>query len=117
MRQCDAFTCGSFVLQHNSKPECYGLFTDAMIAVLRLVTVLPLTYQKDMQEDKVPVFEAADALGLCLAATTGLVRDMDPPPGRPRARARARFQPRHRSRRWARARPRAAVPPRAPYHR
>jgi len=39
---------------------------------------LPLAYQKDMQEDKVPVFEAADALELCLAATAGLVRDMRP---------------------------------------
>jgi len=39
---------------------------------------LPLAYQKDMQEDKVPVFEAADALELCLAATAGMVRDMRP---------------------------------------
>jgi argininosuccinate lyase len=31
-----------------------------------------------MQEDKVPVFEAADALELCLAAMTGLVRDIRP---------------------------------------
>jgi argininosuccinate lyase len=31
-----------------------------------------------MQEDKVPVFEAADALELCLAATAGMVRDMVP---------------------------------------
>src|SRR5205814_3094030 len=35
-------------------------------------------YQKDMQEDKAPVFEAADALELCLAATAGMVRDMRP---------------------------------------
>src|SRR5437763_8701237 len=31
-----------------------------------------------MQEDKMPVFEAADALELCLAATTGMVRDVTP---------------------------------------
>jgi argininosuccinate lyase len=31
-----------------------------------------------MQEDKVPVFEAADALELCLAATAGMVRDLGP---------------------------------------
>ena len=31
-----------------------------------------------MQEDKLPVFEAADALELCLAATAGMVRDMRP---------------------------------------
>jgi argininosuccinate lyase len=37
---------------------------------------LPLAYGKDMQEDKIPVFEAGDALELCLAATTGMVREM-----------------------------------------
>ena len=37
---------------------------------------LPLAYNKDMQEDKEPVFEAVDTLELCLAATAGMVRDM-----------------------------------------
>jgi argininosuccinate lyase len=37
---------------------------------------LPLTYGKDMQEDKEPTFDAADTLALCLAAMTGMVRDM-----------------------------------------
>jgi argininosuccinate lyase len=46
---------------------------------------LPLAYQKDMQEDKVPVFEAYDALELCLAAATGMMRDMRPDRDRLRA--------------------------------
>ncbi|NQU72614.1 MAG: argininosuccinate lyase, partial [Rhodospirillales bacterium] len=37
---------------------------------------LPLAYSKDMQEDKEPVFDAADTLGLCIAAATGMVRDL-----------------------------------------
>ena len=37
---------------------------------------LPLTYSKDMQEDKEQVFDAADALMLALAAMDGMVRDM-----------------------------------------
>jgi argininosuccinate lyase len=44
-----------------------------------------------MQEDKVPVFEAADALELCLAATTGMVRDMQPDRERLRAAANRGF--------------------------
>src|SRR5260370_41072379 len=40
-----------------------------------------------MQEDKLPVFEAADALELCLAATAGMVRDMQPDRERLRAAA------------------------------
>ena len=31
---------------------------------------LPLTYNKDMQEDKEPLFDACDTLELCLAAAT-----------------------------------------------
>jgi argininosuccinate lyase len=34
---------------------------------------LPLTYNKDMQEDKEHLFDAADTLGLCLAAAAGMV--------------------------------------------
>jgi argininosuccinate lyase len=37
---------------------------------------LPLTYSKDMQEDKEPSFEAADTLELALAAMTGMVLDL-----------------------------------------
>jgi argininosuccinate lyase len=37
---------------------------------------LPLTYSKDMQEDKEQVFDAADTLMLALAAMTGMVGDM-----------------------------------------
>ncbi|MFQ5775683.1 MAG: argininosuccinate lyase, partial [Kiloniellaceae bacterium] len=39
---------------------------------------LPLAYGKDMQEDKEPVFDAADTLALCVAASAGMVRDMAP---------------------------------------
>jgi len=39
---------------------------------------LPLAYSKDMQEDKEPVFDAADSLGVALSAMTGMIRDMEP---------------------------------------
>jgi argininosuccinate lyase len=34
---------------------------------------LPLTYNKDMQEDKEHLFDAVDTLELCLAAATGMI--------------------------------------------
>jgi len=37
---------------------------------------LPLTYSKDMQEDKEQVFDAADTMNLCIAAMTGMIRTM-----------------------------------------
>ena len=39
---------------------------------------LPLAYSKDMQEDKEVAFDALDSLGLAIAATTGMVDDMQP---------------------------------------
>jgi argininosuccinate lyase len=39
---------------------------------------LPLAYSKDMQEDKEVAFDALDSLGLAVAATAGMVDDMQP---------------------------------------
>ena len=38
---------------------------------------LPLAYSKDMQEDKEPVFDAAESLGVCIAAMTGMIGDIE----------------------------------------
>ena len=61
---------------------------------------LPLAYGKDLQEDKEPVFDAADSLALCLAAMTAMISGMTSigPPGR---RRRGRLHHRDRSRRLA----------------
>jgi argininosuccinate lyase len=52
---------------------------------------LPLTYSKDMQEDKVPTFEAFDALELSLAAMAGMIADIEPVPDRMAAAAGAGY--------------------------
>ena len=46
------------------------------MALLTVMKGLPLTYSKDMQEDKEQVFDAADTLMLSLAAMEGMVRDL-----------------------------------------
>ena len=48
---------------------------------------LPLAYQKDMQEDKEGAIDALSALTLCIAAMTGMVRDMKPDAARMKAAA------------------------------
>ena len=78
---------------------------------------LPLTYGKDMQEDKEPLFDAADSIELCVAAMTGMVRDLKANPERMRAVASADYSVGDRSRRLAGARSRAAVPPGPPRDR
>jgi argininosuccinate lyase len=81
----DAFTTGSSIMPQKRNPDAAelvraktGRLNGSLVALLTVMKGLPLAYGKDMQEDKVPVFEAVDALELCLAATAGMVRDMQP---------------------------------------
>ena len=85
IRLSDAFTTGSSIMPQKRNPDAAelvraktGRLDGALVGLLTVMKGLPLAYQKDMQEDKVPVFEAYDALELCLAAATGMVRDMRP---------------------------------------
>ena len=80
-----------------------GRILGAFVALLTVMKGLPLTYGKDMQEDKEPLFDAFDALELCLAAMAGMVADLSPTRGM-RAAAAGRLLDRHRSRRLAGAR-------------
>jgi argininosuccinate lyase len=94
IRLSDAFTTGSSIMPQKRNPDAAelvraktGRLNGALLALLTVMKGLPLAYQKDMQEDKLPVFEAADTLELCLAATRGMVRDMRPDRERLRAAA------------------------------
>ena len=62
-----------------------GRIIGALNGLLIVLKGLPLAYGKDMQEDKEGVFDAADALGIALAATTGMVADMTAKPENMRA--------------------------------
>ena len=44
-----------------------------LVALHGVMHGLPLTYNKDMQEDKEHLFDAVDTLDLCLAAATGML--------------------------------------------
>ena len=83
----DAFTTGSSIMPQKRNPDAAelvrakpGRIIGALTGLLIVLKGLPLAYGKDMQEDKEGVFDAADALGIALAATTGMVRDMTPQP-------------------------------------
>jgi argininosuccinate lyase len=79
----DAFTTGSSIMPQKKNPDAaellrakLGRVIGAQVALLVVMKGLPLTYSKDMQEDKEQVFDAADTLMLGLAAMEGMVRDM-----------------------------------------
>ena len=79
----DRFSTGSSIMPQKRNPDAAelvrgktGRVIGALIGLLTMMKGLALTYSKDMQEDKEPLFDAFDSLALCLAATTGMVRDM-----------------------------------------
>lgn len=79
----DAFSTGSSIMPQKRNPDAaelvrgkVGRVTGALNALTTTMKGLPLTYGKDMQEDKEPVFDAVDNLALCIAATAGMIRDL-----------------------------------------
>ncbi|MEX1109274.1 MAG: argininosuccinate lyase, partial [Dongiaceae bacterium] len=81
----DAFTTGSSIMPQKRNPDAAelvrgkaGRIIGALVSLSIMLKGLPLTYGKDMQEDKEPVFEAADALSLMISAMAGMIYDMKP---------------------------------------
>ncbi|MEP5728456.1 MAG: argininosuccinate lyase [Sulfitobacter sp.] len=79
----DRFSTGSSIMPQKKNPDAaelirakVGRIFGANTALMMVMKGLPLTYSKDMQEDKEQVFDAADNLMLALAAMEGMVRDM-----------------------------------------
>jgi argininosuccinate lyase len=98
VRLSDAFTTGSSIMPQKRNPDAAelaraktGRIVGGLVALLTVMKGLPLAYAKDTQEDKEPVFDAADALGLALAAMAGMVRDLQPDTARLRATAGSGF--------------------------
>jgi argininosuccinate lyase len=98
IRLSDAFTTGSSIMPQKRNPDAAelaraktGRVTGALVGLLMVMKGLPLAYAKDMQEDKEPVFDAADALSLSLAAMAGMVRDLTADTARMRAMAGSGF--------------------------
>lgn len=79
----DQFSSGSSIMPQKKNPDAaelirakVGRIFGANVALMMVMKGLPLTYSKDMQEDKEQVFDAADNLTLALTAMTGMVSDM-----------------------------------------
>jgi argininosuccinate lyase len=94
----DAFTTGSSIMPQKRNPDAaeltrgkVGRIVGAFVALCTMLKGLPLTYGKDMQEDKEPLFDAADSLELGVAAMAGMVRDLKANAQRMRAVASADY--------------------------
>jgi argininosuccinate lyase len=70
----DAFTTGSSIMPQKKNPDVaelvrgkVGRVYGDLTALLTILKGLPMTYNRDLQEDKEPVFDASDTVQLCLA--------------------------------------------------
>jgi argininosuccinate lyase len=79
----DAWASGSSIMPQKKNPDAAELLRAKAPRVVAHLTALhgvmhglPLTYNKDMQEDKEHLFDAVDTLELCLAAARGMLGGM-----------------------------------------
>ena len=79
----DSFSTGSSMLPQKRNPDAAELIRSKPARIIGnlntlmiILKGLPLSYSKDLQEDKEPTFDAADTMILCLDAMTGMIQDM-----------------------------------------
>ncbi|MEM9424320.1 MAG: argininosuccinate lyase [Spirochaetota bacterium] len=84
IRLADEFSSGSSMMPQKRNPDAAELLRGKaghviaqLTQLLIILKGLPLTYSKDMQDDKKPVFEATDTVILCLRAATGMLASME----------------------------------------
>ncbi len=92
----DAWSTGSSIMPNKRNPDAAelvrghsGRIVGDLVAMLVILKGLPLAYAKDLQDDKPPLFDAHDLLGLSLAAMAGMVSDLEFVPAKMRAAAAA----------------------------
>ncbi len=75
----DEFSTGSSMMPQKKNPDSLELIRGKtgrvygdLVAMLTMMKGIPMTYSKDMQEDKEPVFDALDTVDICLQVFTGV---------------------------------------------
>ena len=83
VRLPDAFCTGSSIMPQKKNPDLpelvrgkTGRVYGNLMALLTTMKGLPLAYNKDMQEDKEPLFDTVDTVEMCLEVFTRLLRNL-----------------------------------------
>ncbi len=83
IRLADEFTSGSSIMPQKRNPDCAeivrgktGRVYGGLMALLTIMKGTPLCYNRDMQEDKPPLFDAADTILQCLDVARGMIESM-----------------------------------------
>jgi argininosuccinate lyase len=80
----DAFTTGSSIMPQKKNPDVAelvrgktGRVVGNLVSILTLMKSLPLAYNKDMQEDKEPLFDSVDTLKICTEVYTRMLENIE----------------------------------------
>ncbi|KAL7507717.1 hypothetical protein ACHAXN_004864 [Cyclotella atomus] len=83
----DAYATGSSLMPQKKNPDALellrgkaGIALGRSVGLMATLKGLPRAYNKDLQEDKVPLFDAVDTVKDCLAIATGVIVTMKPNP-------------------------------------
>ncbi len=87
VRLPEKFTTGSSIMPQKRNPDAAelirakpGRIFGNLIGLMTVLKGLPMTYGKDMQEDKEPVFDTAKHIELCLLNMDGIIKEIEPIP-------------------------------------
>jgi argininosuccinate lyase len=79
----DAFTTGSSIMPQKKNPDVAELIRGktgrvygSLTTILTLLKGLPMTYNRDLQEDKEPLFDTVDTVRNCLEVLTGMLGNL-----------------------------------------
>jgi argininosuccinate lyase len=77
----DAFSTGSSIMPQKKNPDAAELIRGKsgriygnLMALLTLMKSLPMAYNKDLQEDKEPLFDTVDTVKICLDVFSGMIK-------------------------------------------
>lgn len=80
IEMADSFTTGSSIMPQKKNPDVAELIRGKsgrvygnLVSLLTLMKGLPMTYNRDLQEDKEPVFDSVDTVRSCLEIFEGLI--------------------------------------------
>ena len=83
----ESFTTGSSIMPQKRNPDAAelirakpGRIFGNMLSLMTVLKGLPMTYGKDMQEDKVPIFDTAKTIQMCIVNMDGMIKGLQPIP-------------------------------------
>ena len=83
----ESYTTGSSIMPQKRNPDAAelirakpGRIFGNLMSLMTVLKGLPMTYGKDMQEDKEPIFDTADTIDMCILNMEGMIKDLQPIP-------------------------------------